>query len=107
MSEFRELVVPAEAFVAWQELAASQREDAGEWRDYAGLLTAFAQALRRAPLSREACEQAEIERLLIEELVQLADAVQAVFPQGGFEEFRSYMSAAARDRESRAWEGRA
>lgn len=100
MNQSQELVVPAEAFAAWQERAASQREDAGEWRDYTGLLTAFAQALRRAPQSREACEQVEIERVLIQELVALADAVQAVFPQGGFEEFRSYLSAAARDRES-------
>lgn len=99
MSEFQRLMVPEEAFMAWQEQAASQREDVEEWRDYAGLLNAFAQALRRAPLNREACQQVEIERLLIQELVALADAVQAVFSQGGFEEFRSYLSAAARDRE--------
>ena len=99
MSQHQELTVPAEAFAAWQEQAASQQEDAGEWCDYAGLLTAFARALRRAPHSREACAQVDIERLLIQELIALADAVQAVFPQGGFEEFRSYLSA-ARDRES-------
>ena len=100
MGQPQELTIPAEAFAAWQEQAASQREDAREWRDYAGLLTAFAQALRRAPHSREACAQVDIERLLIQELVALADAVQAVFPQGGFEEFRSYLSAAVRDQGS-------
>ena len=91
-------VLSSEVFQIWERQAeVSEEEDANNWRDYAMMMTAFQAALERAPRTAEACEHADIERLLITEIEHLADLVSAVFPQGGMMEFESYVTSATTD----------
>ena len=91
-------ILSSEVFQIWEHQAeASEEEYADEWREYAIMIAAFQAALERVPRTAEACQSANIERLLISELEHLADIVQRIFPRGGFMEFASYTTSAKKD----------
>jgi hypothetical protein len=52
------------------------------WTDYSLLLNHYAEAIRRAPLTPEACEQVEIVGHLNRELAYLTDLLLLLFPGG-------------------------
>ncbi|MEO9030223.1 MAG: hypothetical protein ABI413_15560 [Ktedonobacteraceae bacterium] len=86
--------ISSDVFQIWEQRAEASEEFAEEWRDYAMMMAAFQAALSRAPRTAEACENVDIERLLITEIEHVADTINAVFPRGGIMEFASYMTAA-------------
>ena len=91
-------ILSPEVFQIWERQAErSEEECANNWRDYAMMMATFQAALERAPRTAEACEHADIERLLITEIEHLADLVSAVFPQGGMMEFEFYVTGATTD----------
>ena len=75
-----------------------------EWEEYTKIVAAFAEALQRTPLTAEACAEADISTLLIDELSHLADLVQDLFLHGGFDEFATYCS---KEMQARALHARA
>lgn len=81
-----------DAFEMWEYQAEMSEEFADEWREYALLMTTFHAAWERAPRTDKACEQTNIEHLLINELEHLANAIYAIFPRGGIMEFASYLT---------------
>lgn len=86
---------PPEMFELWNCQAEKSEEFEGEWSDYHILMTAYHDALQRAPRTVQACESVNIVELLISELEQLADVVHQIFP-GGMKEFASYVKDAQR-----------
>jgi hypothetical protein len=52
------------------------------WRDYFLLLNTFAEAIRRAPLNLEACNEIEMEAHLNNEFALLSDILLFLFPDG-------------------------
>jgi hypothetical protein len=74
-----------EASHEWKRLA---ERDAG-WNEYMHLLSAFAEALLRAPQTPEACAAVEVDSLLGDEYARLADFLIDLFPSG-LEELESY-----------------
>jgi hypothetical protein len=84
--------IPPEVFDLWEHWAETSEGFADAWRDYARMIAAFQAALERAPCTVEACEDIDIESLLISELEHLADTVNAIFPRGGMMEFATYLT---------------
>ncbi|HEU5382625.1 MAG TPA: hypothetical protein VFV38_45035 [Ktedonobacteraceae bacterium] len=71
-------VLPKE-FHLWSERAV-QSEHGKEWAQYALLMTTFAEAFRRAPLTAEACKALDIVAHLNEERSLLAGTIAVMYP---------------------------
>ena len=72
-----EIAMP-EIYQEWQRRA----ETSQAWADFFLLCNAFAEALRRAPLTRNACEEVDIKQHLDTELACLSDVLLLLFPDG-------------------------
>ncbi|HEU5375838.1 MAG TPA: hypothetical protein VFV38_10395 [Ktedonobacteraceae bacterium] len=71
-------VLPDE-FHRWTERSV-QSEHGKEWAQYALLMTTFAEAFKRAPLTAEACNTLDIVAHLKEELSLLAGTIAIIYP---------------------------
>lgn len=67
-----------EVFREWQ----CRAEWSLAWRDYALLMSAFTEALWRAPLTLDACETVDPTMALNRELAYLSDVLRVLFPGG-------------------------
>ena len=61
-----------------------------KWAEYFLLVNACYETIKHLPSTPEACEQANIEELLIQGLEYIGEAIEAILP-GGVKEFRTYM----------------
>jgi hypothetical protein len=73
--------VAPETFREWQRRT-GMTGTGRAWTDYALLLNHYAEAIRRAPLTPEACEQIEIVEHLNIEFAFLTDLLYLLFPAG-------------------------
>jgi hypothetical protein len=73
--------VAPETFREWQRRT-GMTGTSKAWTDYSLLLNHYAEAIRRAPLTPEACEQVEIVELLNMEFAYLTDLLLLLFPGG-------------------------
>lgn len=72
-----EMATPT-VYCEWQRRAATSLA----WRDYFLLLNTFAEAIRRAPFSLEACSEIEMGAHLNNEFALLSDVLLFLFPDG-------------------------
>lgn len=81
-----------ETFHEWKRRA----ETNPAWRDYSLILHAFAEALRRAPLTLEACAEIDPTTCLNLELACLSDVLLFLFPNGTLSA-KSYQALTQKD----------
>lgn len=62
----------------WQRRA----ETSAAWRDYFLMLNTFAEAIRRAPLDMETCDEIDMVAHLNTEFALLSDVLLVIFPDG-------------------------
>lgn len=84
-----------EVHVELTRRAAHPVQDDATWAEYLLLLQACADVISNVPASIGECNALNIEQRLGDDLARLAEAVHEVLP-GGFREFSSYLSQAAR-----------
>jgi hypothetical protein len=82
-----------EAFQEWKRRAETSEQFGAEWGDYHRLMLTYVEALQRAPRTPEACDQTQIDDLLIAELEHLAKTIHAIFPSSILE-FAEYLTEA-------------
>jgi hypothetical protein len=73
--------VAPEAFREWQRRT-GMTGTGRAWTDYTLLINAFGEAIRRAPLTAQACEQIDIVEHLNAEFAYLTDLLFLLFPGG-------------------------
>ncbi len=90
------------ALQLWKEQAEADPEYRPEWEQYFIFMSGLAAILQQVPLTQEECAAVSISTLLPQIMERLADTVSDLFPLGGLEEFRTYISGAAKARASSA-----